>query len=82
MPSFFINMKMIILILMGVFALAGGWRQVLTWDWCIGANARLVIVTCIARVVVMRLILTFFVLNLTFVVLGVFVALLGGVLVP
>jgi hypothetical protein len=32
------------------------------------------------RVVVMRLVLTFFVLNLTFVVLGVFVALLGGVL--
>jgi hypothetical protein len=41
---------------------------------------QLIIITCIARVAVMRLIVTFFVLNLMFVVLGVLVALLRGVL--
>ncbi len=77
---FFINMKMIILILVGFFALARGWCRVLTWDRWISAKAQLVIVTCVARVVVMRFILTFFVLNLTFIVLGILVALLGGAL--
>ncbi len=46
----------------------------------VSVPAQLVVVACIAPVVVMRLVLIFFVLNLTFVILGVFVALLGGVL--
>ncbi len=73
-------MKMIILILVSFFALAWGWRRVLTWDWCIGTNAQHVVVTCVGSAIVMRLVLMFFVLNMTFVLLGVLVALLGGVL--
>ncbi len=71
---------MIILILVCFFALARGWRWVVTWDRCIGADARLIIVTHVACVIVMRLVLTFFFLNLTFVVLGVLVELLEVVL--
>ncbi len=45
-----------------------------------GAKAQLVIVACVARVVVMHFVMTFFVLKLTLVILGVLVALLRGVL--
>jgi hypothetical protein len=71
---------MIVLIYVG-FALAGSWRQVLTWDQCIGANAQLIVVTCVMRIIVVHLVLMIFVVGLTLVlVLGVLVALLGGVL--
>ncbi len=46
------------------FALAGGWHWVLTWDRCSGANARLIVITCIVRVIVMCLVLMFFCLEL------------------
>ncbi len=79
--QFLIIMKTIVLILVG-FTLVGGRRQVLAGDRCIGTNAWLIIVTCVMHVVMVRLVLTFFVVGLTLVlVLGVLVALLGGVLV-
>ncbi len=45
-----------------------------------GAKAQLVIVACVAHVVVVHFVMTFFVLKLTLVILGVLVALLRGVL--
>ncbi len=73
-------MKKIVLIYIG-FALAGGWRRVLTWDRWIGADAQLIIVTCVMCIVVVHLVLMLFVVGLMLVlVLGVLVLLLGGVL--
>jgi hypothetical protein len=57
------------------------WRMVLTGDRCVYTSAQLIIVTCVLHVVVMRLILVLFVLDLTLVLFfGIFVALFEGVI--
>ncbi len=63
---------------MSFLALAWSWRRILTWDRCVGAEARLVIIARVACVVMMRFVVTLLVLKLTFVLLWVLVSLLRG----
>ncbi len=77
---FFRNMKMIVVIFVSFLALGWSWRRILTWDRCVGTEAWLVIVACVARILMMCFIVTLLVLNLMFVILWVLVALLRSVL--
>ncbi len=78
--QFFINVKMITLILLD-FAFTQDWCLVLTWDWRIHTSVQLIVVTCVVHIIVVRLALAYFVVDLMRVLIfWVLIALFKGVI--